>query len=100
MKGFKETPVVKSHIERIRIPDEDMRGWIETLYKGGFDEQEIDRILINLNKTYARMKGPQYIEHALKQIEDDYRRAGQTLSYERREYIRQMMAFIKGVCYI
>ncbi len=44
-------------IERMRIPDDDMAGWIQSLREGGFSDQEMDDILSHLNKTYAKAKG-------------------------------------------
>lgn len=43
-------------IEKISIPDDDVGGWIETLWKNNFTPEEIDEILIQNNDEYARQK--------------------------------------------
>ncbi|OGE74289.1 MAG: hypothetical protein A3I07_04535 [Candidatus Doudnabacteria bacterium RIFCSPLOWO2_02_FULL_42_9] len=40
-------------IEKIRIPDDDIPGWLNLLMEMGLDQREIDHILRELNKTYA-----------------------------------------------
>jgi hypothetical protein len=44
-------------IEKIRIPDEDMSGWMQTLREGGFNDQELDSIFVYLNKAYRGLRG-------------------------------------------
>lgn len=41
---------------RARIPDEDAHNWIKTLYDIGFTTEEVDKIMIHLNDTYAEQK--------------------------------------------
>lgn len=52
----KKPPPKHFKIEKIRIPDEDMPNWIKALREGGFNDEEIDLILKNLNETYRRLK--------------------------------------------
>jgi len=55
--------------KRLRIPDEDIRGWIETLRSMGLDEKDIDDFLIRKNITYANLKIPEIVEDMVNEIE-------------------------------
>lgn len=58
-------------IEKVRIPDEDMPGWIKTLREGGFTDEEMDLILTNLNPTYRKTKNPDFVEKGLEKLKED-----------------------------
>lgn len=62
---------MQDEIERIRIPDEDMPGWIQTLRETGFSDKEIDSILRNLNSTYAGLKKEEFVVRELKKMEEE-----------------------------
>ena len=44
-------------IERMRIPDDDMQGWVRLFREGGYTVAEADRILNHLSPTYAKDSG-------------------------------------------
>lgn len=80
-------------IERIKIPDDDMPGWINTLREGGFSDNEIDTILTNLNKTYANIKNNQYIEKELSKMNEEIeKRRGYSLTDEEKESLKKGIA--------
>ena len=83
----------ESEIYKASIPDDDMTGWIESLRLGGFSEQEVDDILANLNKTYARAKGVGLIEAELEKLENYLQQKhGRKITPEQREHLRQSIA--------
>ena len=44
---------LEGKIEKVRIPDEDIKGWFEVLSEGGdMSTEEINSILSHLNETY------------------------------------------------
>ena len=70
-EGFKYQDIAK-----VRIPNEDMPGWIQSLREGGFTDQEIDMILSNLNVDYRKAKNPNFVEEEL----------GKLMKYFREKY--------------
>jgi len=45
---------LEGKIEKVRIPDEDIKGWFEILSEGGdISTEEINSILSHLNETYG-----------------------------------------------
>ena len=77
-------------IEKVRIPDEDMPGWIETLRKGGFSDEEMDLILENLNPTYKKMKNPDFVEKELESLKDClFKRLGRSLTKEEIDHLKK-----------
>ena len=46
----------------ISIPDDSILEWMKTLREGGFDDKEIDSILLNLNNEYLKNKGEKFSE--------------------------------------
>jgi hypothetical protein len=46
----------KGRVEGLSIPDEDVRGWLQTLIEGGFTDHEIDAILSHNNYKYLDAK--------------------------------------------
>ena len=70
-------------IEKLKIPDDDMNGWINTLMEGGFSQGEIDSILSNLNKTYDNLKKQELIEKEVSRIDAElFNRRGSGLTDE------------------
>ena len=67
-------------IERIRVPDDDVPGWLKTLQDGGFTEEEIQGIMSHLNKAYAESS-----EQTLAMIEAEVR---EIVDYIRTKYGR------------
>lgn len=55
-------------IEKIRIPDEEVQEWMKTLREGGFTDEEMDFMLMRLNKTYAQVKGKEDFERTLEEL--------------------------------
>ena len=77
-------------IEKLRIPDDDMPGWIQTLREGGFNDEEIDFIMSNLNKTYDRLKKNEFIEQELRRMEEEIKnRRGFGLNIDERRALRE-----------
>ena len=77
-------------IEKVRIPDEDMPSWIETLRKGGFNDEEMDLILENLNPTYRKMKNPDFVEKELERLKVHlFKGLGRSLTKEEIDYLRK-----------
>lgn len=77
-------------IKKVQIPDEDVSEWIKALHEGGFDSEEIDSVLENLNLTYKKAKDPGVIERKLSAIKDYYRNNyNKTLTEKEIEYFRK-----------
>ena len=78
-------------IERLRIPDSDMAGWIEALRKSDLTEEQIDRMLTHLNRNYADAKGvDNIVEEELGRLREYLlKEHQQTLSPEQEEYLRK-----------
>ena len=76
--------------DRAQIPNDDMPGWIQVLREGGFTDGEIDRMLIHLNKEYAKQKGADVVEQELKKVEDEFTaKSGRYLNEDEKEYFRK-----------
>lgn len=52
----------RERIEKLRIPDENVLEWMETLREGGFNDEEIDRFFSGLNVEYFRAKMPKDLQ--------------------------------------
>ena len=77
-------------IGRVRIPNEDMPNWIQTLREGGFTDEEIDIILSNLNVEYRKTKNPNFVEEELNRLKEYLRKEHKRiLSPEEIEYLRK-----------
>ena len=59
------------HIAKISVPDENIPEWMNVLREGGMNEDEMDRILIHLNKTYGKLKAPFVIEREIEKIKEE-----------------------------
>ena len=82
------------HIEKIRIPDSDMPGWLEKLRSFGLTEEEIDSFFFPLNETYLEEKKVKPLaSSAIKEFEDRMKKIGKALTKDEREY------FLKGIEY-
>lgn len=68
MKNFKEQPKIERKIDKARIPDEDVSGWMQTLREGGFSNEEIDLMLGGLNQEYAEQKLPKEIRESWNRV--------------------------------
>ncbi len=76
--------------DKAQIPDNDMPGWIQTLREGGLTDEEIDKMLIRLNKEYAKQKGADVVEQELKNIEDEFvAKSGRYLNEDEKEYFKK-----------
>ncbi len=64
MKGLEQ-------ITKISIPNENIPEWMNVLREGGMNEDEMDRILIHLNKTYRGLKAPFIIEREIEKIKEE-----------------------------
>ncbi len=90
MEGRREKiePVMEGKVAKMRIPDADMQGWIESLREGNLDDREIDEILSHLNPTYKEQNFSPRMKESLKEfvtlIEES---AGRKLTPEERTKI-------------
>ena len=76
--------------DKAQIPNNDMPGWIQTLREGGFTDEEIDRMLIRLNKEYAKQKGADVVEEELKIVEKEFvAKSGRYLNEDEKEYFKK-----------
>jgi len=77
-------------IKKVRISDDDMVGWIESLRAENFGEKEIDGILSKLNRTYRDKTHPDWIEKHMQYIESCLKRDyGKNLTEEQKEKFRK-----------
>ena len=77
-------------IERVTIPDSDMRGWIEALHNSGLTQAELDAFFARMNATYAKQKSTPDIEGELAELEEQLRTEhGIRWTDEQREYMRK-----------
>ena len=77
-------------IEKMRIPDDDMVGWMEILRSENFSEKEVDDILSHLNLTYRDMAHPDWIEKELDYVASCFKRDhGKELTEEQKERFRK-----------
>ena len=58
------------HIEKVSIPDEDMKGWMDTLREGGFSEEEMSSMMVYLNQTFRNIQGPSMVEGEIQKIKE------------------------------
>lgn len=56
------------HTERLTIPDDAVRGWIDVFMEAGYSQDEIDAVLSRANATYFLKKHPQYTGELGKQM--------------------------------
>lgn len=82
-------------ITGLRIPDEDMSGWIKTLYEAGFSQEEMDKILSHLNQTYAEKVDKGMNDLNWNVLED---RIGRPLTDAERAQVKK--AFEDGLNYL
>ena len=76
--------------DKAQIPDNDMPGWIQTLREGGLTDEEIDKMLIHLNKESAKQKGADVVEQELKKVEEEFvAKSGRYLNKDEKEYFKK-----------
>jgi len=79
-------------IERIQIPDEDVRGWMKTLEEAGLDHNEIDEIMTHLNKAWRSSKKPEIIKQRMDDILEDLKvRDNYTPSEDEKEALKELL---------
>jgi hypothetical protein len=78
-------------IGRLRIPDGDMPDWIKTLRESDMTEEQIERMLIHLNRTFAEGKGVKdIVEKELEGLKEYLKKEhGRELTDEQEEYLRK-----------
>jgi DNA-binding transcriptional MerR regulator len=78
-------------VERVKIPDRDILNWIKVLKESGISEDEIEKMMVRLNRTFAEAKGIDgLVEKELERIEDYLlREHGRKLSKAQKEYLRE-----------
>ena len=86
MKNFEEQPRAERKIEKIKISDEDISDWMQTLREGGFSDEEIDLMLEGLNQKYAEQKLPKAFKNSWDKIVNMVeKKRGFKMSEEKRE---------------
>ena len=79
-------------IVKARISDEDLEEWKKSLREGGLSNEEIDSILINLNKKYAEEKRPEIIKKKLAEKQKEYlEKYGRKLTANEKRYYTTMI---------
>ena len=63
-----KSPSAAFHSEKITIPDQAVREWIEVFMEAGYTQEEIDAVLSRANATYFLKKHPQYAGDLGKQM--------------------------------
>lgn len=58
-------------VTKIAIPDENVPEWMNVLREGGLNEDEMDAVLLHLNKTYRELKAPFIVEREIEKIKED-----------------------------
>lgn len=77
-------------IEKLKIPDDDMPGWIKLLHESDMSYEEIDRRLSALNDTYAGKVRDVNINKELRKMEEEIaKRRGTGFTPEEKEAIRK-----------
>jgi hypothetical protein len=77
-------------VERIKIPDEDVPGWMKALREGGLTDKEIDGLLGRTNKTYRKALSAGRIEEEVNRIEQHFRDVyHKALTPEEREEMKK-----------
>ncbi|MBI5913364.1 hypothetical protein HY839_02890 [Candidatus Azambacteria bacterium] len=77
-------------IRRIRIPDEEVPAWMETLREGGFNDDEIDTIMAYCDAAYFELKRSGLAEQEVEKIKESFLKGyGKALSEGEIEYIRK-----------
>ena len=81
-------------VEKIRIPDSGVPGWIEALRQPdsqgkSLSAEEIDQFLGRMNKTYGELKGIINVDDELEKTENYlWETYGIILGEEQRQYLR------------
>jgi len=80
-------------IERATVSDEEATSWVRTLVEAGFSNEEIDKMMSNLNETYKNKIKEAEIEKEFRKISDDLKkRKGYKLSKDEAVRIKQGIA--------
>jgi len=83
---------IEEEIVIARITDEDLEEWKKTLREGGLSNEEIDSILINLNRKYAEEKRPEIIKKKLAEKQKEYlEKYGRKLTANEKRYYTTMI---------
>lgn len=56
-------------IEKLKVPDDDVPDWMQTLHESGFSSDEIDAMMRHLNDEYATQKLRNIIEQEVEAID-------------------------------
>ncbi|MCX6730018.1 MAG: hypothetical protein NT058_00760 [Candidatus Portnoybacteria bacterium] len=97
MKEDKETLKTGEEILEIRIPDEDVKNWVETLERGGFTKEEINRIMSGLNKRYRKEHNPNIVEEEIENLKIIFRKKhNRELTPEEIKEWRKSLEILEG----
>lgn len=73
--------------DKAYIPDSDMVGWIETLRELGLSQDEMDRMLANLNDAYKKGLGEKYVRMEVEKLAEKSKENGIILTQYQREHL-------------
>lgn len=75
---------------KMNIPDENIQNWMQVLREGGFDDKEIDSILMHLNPTFRKIKAPELIKKELENVVNNFRaKRKREMNKDEIEYFRK-----------
>ena len=78
----------KEEIIKMRVPNENVSEWMETLRKGGFTDEEINMIMSSLNKEYMKASNPHFVENELEKLKNYFSKEyGRILTVEEIKYL-------------
>lgn len=74
---------------KLKIPDDDLPNWMQTLHEGGFSFEEIDSMFTKLNTTWREKKIDELAEQGLEELEKKtIASRGRGFTREERDYFR------------
>ncbi len=77
-------------IEKVRVADEDVPGWIKSLREGNFSDEEINLILSRLNKTFKEKNNPNWVDDEFFKLKRYFwKKHGRLLTREEAEYLKK-----------
>ncbi len=74
----------------IKVPDEHVRSWMEGFQKAGLSNEEIDKVMTNLNDTWAKMRFGVLFEEFEKMVLEDFKKMiGREFTDDQKESLRK-----------
>lgn len=83
----------REEVEGLQIPDNEIPQWMEIYREIGMSPEEIDRVLIRLNKTYADVKKPILIDTYFEMVLAELKKEGRgDLTDAQKENLRNALS--------